>query len=147
MKDNLLEKLMQLFDERLSKPTANKAPHLDRDTASFPENWGALSNIEDNSYYIKPTNKKSKRIFSPEERLKFTKKTYQFLEKLIQLDLIGERTFEMIVNQLLFSDSDYVKLHEAKWIIHHTLESSLTPQQLAFLNLILFDKEDCLVAH
>lgn len=143
MKDTLLEALMRLFDECLSK--RQNAPNQDTSVPKhelFPLNWGELSHIEKNTYFIRPANLQSKRVFSSEEMIKLTKKSYQFLEQLIQLDLIGEHTLELIINQLLFSHSPFVHLDETKWIVQQTLADSLNTNELAFLNLVLYEKEE-----
>lgn len=144
MKHDLLAKLMGLFDEKLS----------DHDDASpspsalvSPINWGELSAIEENTYFARSANLASKRIFSPQERLKLTKKSYQFLEQLIQLDLIGEYSLELIINQLLFSTSAFVHLDETKWTVEQTLSEGLDKTQQAFLDLVLYDKEDQVLQH
>lgn len=147
MKDNLLEKLMQLFDQRLAKRTKSPedAPmNHDEDDASH---WGELNTIEDNTYFVRNAQPHSKRVLCLQERLKFTKKCAKFLEHLLHLNLIGEKTFELILNQLLYSDSEFVSLREAKWVIHHTLSDSLDHHQLAFLDVILYQHEDNLTQH
>lgn len=143
MKDSLLEKLMQLFDQSLSKRLKKpKQDIMNHNEGNHVENWGDLSSIEKNSCFIKGAQSQSKRILCLQERLKFTKKSHQFIEYLMQLDIIGEKTFELIMNQLLFSDSHFISLNEAKWVVHHTLVDSLDEQQLAFLNMILSLPED-----
>jgi uncharacterized protein Smg (DUF494 family) len=144
MKDNLLEKLMQLFDERLSKrtePTQDSTMNHDADL------WGELNSIEKNTYFIRDALPRSKRILCLQERIKFTNKSYKFLEHLIHLNLIGEKTFELIMNQLLFSNSEFVSLNETKWVVHQTLSDSLDEHQLAFLNVILYQHEDKMTQH
>ncbi|MCX7114592.1 MAG: DUF494 family protein [Gammaproteobacteria bacterium] len=142
MKDTLLEKLMQLFDKQLSKNDDHSSTEQLED-----DNWGKLSHIENNTCFLRASYLNSKRVFNTEEKLKFTKKSFQFLEHLIQLEIIGERTLELIINQLLFSESDFVSLEETKWVIHRTLEDSLTKNQLLFFSSILYSKEARMTVH
>lgn len=149
MKDNLLEKLMELFNDSLSKRTA-AAKDTDLDNGNAKENavdWGEISHIENNTYFIKESGKKSNRISCLQEKVKLTARSRKFLAQLNHLNIIGEKTFELILNQLVFSSSEFVTLHETKWVIFKTLENNLTENQLALLNLILYQNEDEVTQH
>ena len=61
--------------------------------------------------------------------------------------IISPEALERIVNQLIFSDSRYVHLQETKWTIRNTLADNLAPEQLAFLDLVLYQREDELGLH
>lgn len=147
MKDNLLEKLMQLFDQRLAKRTKDKNSTMNHDHDQHNTDWSELSTIEDNTFFVRDAQPKSKRVLCLQEQVKFTKKSAKFLEQLRHLNLIGEKTFELIMNQLLFSDSEFISLREAKWVVHHTLADSLDEHQLALLDVILYQHEDNLTQH
>jgi uncharacterized protein Smg (DUF494 family) len=148
MKDNLLEKLMQLFDQRLAKRTKEvQNSTMNHDQAQNNSDWSELSTLEDNTYFVRDAQPKSKRVLCLQERVKFTQKSAKFLEQLLHMNLIGEKTFELIMNQLLFSDSEFISLREAKWVVHHTLADSLDEHQLAFLDVILYHHEDNLTQH
>lgn len=149
MKDNLLEKLMELFNDSLSKRTkAAKSSDLDRNNVKDNAiDWNELSNIENNTYFIRESEKKSNRIPCLQEKIKLTSRSSRFLVQLHHMNIIGEKTFELILNQLVFSNSGFVTLNETKWVIFKTLESSLTENQLALLNLILYQKEDEITQH
>lgn len=142
MKDPLLDALMRLFSDCLSQRRAQK----DEDGTSN-SSFGGLPYLEENTYFIRPAHLQSRRIFNPEELLKLSRRSYQFLEKLIQLDLIGEHSLELIINQLLFSDSSFVELDETKWTVQQTLADGLSQDQRAFLNLVLYDQEDNVLQH
>ena len=108
---------------------------------------GGTNSIEKNTYFIRDAQPRFKRILCLQERIKFTNKSYKFLEHLIHINLIGEKTFELIMNQLLFSNSEFVSLNETKWVVHQTLSDSLDENQLAFLNVILYQHEDKMTQH
>ncbi|OGV26243.1 MAG: hypothetical protein A3F18_06015 [Legionellales bacterium RIFCSPHIGHO2_12_FULL_37_14] len=147
MKDSLLEKLIELFSDRLLKRTeATNNTALNHSKANIA-NWGDLEHIETNTYFIKESQERSNRILCLQEKIKLTSRSRRFLAQLRCIDIIGERTFELILNQLLFSSSEFVTLNETKWIILQTLESSLNENQLALLNLILYQKEDGITQH
>jgi Smg protein len=79
--------------------------------------------------------------------VKLTKASYQFLVRIASLGVFAPELFESIINQLSFSDSRFVLLQETKWTIRSTLASSLDAEQLAFLDLVLYHKEDGLPLH
>ena len=61
--------------------------------------------------------------------------------------MLASDVFELIMNQLIFSESRFVTLQETKWSIRNTLANSLDAEQLAFLDLVLYHKEDQLPLH
>ena len=79
--------------------------------------------------------------------MKFSKASYQFLVRLSSWGVVALDTVETIINQLIFSESHLVSLQETKWTVRNTLASSLDAEQLAFLDLVLYHKEDELLAH
>ena len=146
--DNLMEKLLQLFDKCLSERTEKtKETTSDQSMQIIPRNWGELTNIENSSLFVRQANSHSKRVLNREELLKLSSKSRQFLEQLMQFDIIGEYTIELIINQLLFSESQLVPLQEAKWTVRKTLEENLDDKQIAFIDLILYGNEDEVVCH
>jgi hypothetical protein len=153
MKKSLIEKLMRLFDQKLStlsssaskeNPTHQEHPHED-DPAEIV--WGDIHRLEHNTVFIKDSHPASLRVLCHQERMKLSRQSLKFLQQLIHLDIIGEHTFELIMNQLLFSDSLVVSLQETKWVVNETLASSLDETQQAFLDLILYQQEDRLIPH
>ena len=89
----------------------------------------------------------SMRVFTLEEEHKLTKASHQFLKRLERLGVLSSDVMELIINRLLFSESRFVNLQETKWTIRSTLADSLGADQLAFLDLVLYQKEDGLPLH
>jgi Smg protein len=48
---------------------------------------------------------------------------------------------ELILNRLMFSDVHIIHVSEVKWAVRNTMASSLDAEQLAFLDLVLYQKE------
>lgn len=98
--------------------------------------------LDEQTLFLKETPTQSIRIFTSEECQKLSKASYQFLIRLIQMEVIASETIEIIINQLLFSDSRFVSLQETKSVIRNALMDDLSHHQLAFLDLLLYQKED-----
>ena len=79
--------------------------------------------------------------------MKLTKASYQFLMRVALWGVLAPDVLELIINQLIFSESRFVTLQETKWTIRSTLANSLDAEQLAFLDLVLYHKEDELPLH
>ena len=148
MKDSLFEILMNFFEKTLTQikeanpehdPISASSNHTTDLDALLPSNYG--------SQVLRQRHKESLRIFTPEEQFKFTKSSYQFMVRLMHLELIAPEIIEEIIHQLLFSESPFVTLQEAKWAIRDTLAPRLNQKQLAFLDLVLYQKEDRLPLH
>ena len=97
--------------------------------------------------FIQSSHPKSMRIFTYTEQMKFTKASYQFLMRLLVWKIIHPDTMELIINQLLLSDSRIITLEETKWAVRDTLADSLDAKQLAFLDLVLYQKEEAYPKH
>ena len=151
MKDSLLEMLMDFFEKTLAQiketsPDNNLPTSVLPDAPDFDAHLSP--NKDDNQNQIlRQRRKKSIRVFTAEEQLKFTKASYQFMVRILRFDLIAAESMEEIINQLLLSDSPFVTLEETKWTIRNTLAARLDPKQLAFLDLVLYQKEDRLALH
>jgi len=147
MKDSLFEMLMNFFEKSLSQLIESKTPGNTEST--IPELVETLDTIhvDNKTMVLKPANDSAMRIFILEEQTKFTKASHQFLARMMLWGIIATETMEQIINQLLFSDSRYVTLEETKWTIRNTLAESLDPKQLAFLDLVLYQKEDKFSSH
>lgn len=140
MKDNLFELLLSLFEQSL---TQIHESYESKDSES--ESIAAEEEIqpgEQDLLYIKPPQDQSMRIFMPEEQLKLTKASYQFLMRMKQWSILDNRVFELIMNQLQFSESRIVTVQEVKWTIRSLLATSLNAEQLSFLDLVLYQTED-----
>ncbi len=87
------------------------------------------------------------RVVSPYESVKLTNASQQFLMRVHKMGLIDSEHRELILNRLANSDSRYVGLQETKWMIRKTLAHGLDNEQMAFLDLVLYQKEDGLMTH
>ncbi len=149
MKASLFELLLSLFEKtltQLKEKQETSQVSLLRDTKTS-ESLAADAKAGLEIKIIKEPSKIAMRIFSPDEQMKLTKASYQFLVRLASLGLIPAITMELIMNRLFFSDSRFVSLQETKWTIRSTLAQTLDPIQLAFLELVLYFKEDGLSLH
>lgn len=144
MKDSLFEMLMNFFEKSLSQ--LKESSSSTTISSEEPELLDA-STLESRTLTLKAPQETAMRIFTYDEKMKFTKASYQFLTKLMLWDIIAPETLELIINQLLFSESRFVSLQETKWTIRNTLAENLNASQLAFLDLVLYQKEDKLPLH
>lgn len=149
MKDNLLEMLMYFLENNLlhsQKKNGNTTKSEDSLESESTHSHDEL-NFESETLVIKSPRLNSIRIFTKEEKQRLTKASYQFLMRLIQLDVIAQETLELIINQLIFSESRFVTLYETKYTIRNALAEHIDRKQLALLDLILYHKEDRLPLH
>ena len=144
MKDNLFELLLNLFEQSLSQLQKSNQS-IDPDTLEL--NGEEASDLENQSLYIRTAQLNSTRVFTYDEQMKLTKASYQFLMKMKLLGIIDNDGLELIMNQLQFSESRIVILQETKWAIRNVLSSNLNEEQLAFLDLLLYQSEDELTLH
>lgn len=148
MKDSLFEMLLSLFEKTLaqlkergvteSKGTGDTEKQVETSSSSSK---GAVTEL------IKTAESTSMRVFTYDEQMKLTKASYQFLMRLLSWEIIDPEIMELIMNQLLFSDSRFVTLEETKWTIRNALADGLDAEQLAFLDLVLYQKEDEFTLH
>ncbi|OGV43349.1 MAG: hypothetical protein A3F46_07840 [Legionellales bacterium RIFCSPHIGHO2_12_FULL_42_9] len=143
MKDNLFEILMNFFEKTLTQiKEANPETNSIVSPANTSADLDTVSISNNGNQVLRQRKKNSMRVFTSQEQLKFTKASYQFMVRLMRLELIAAEIIEEIIHQLLFSDSPFVTLQETKWAIRNTLASCLDSKQLAFLDLVLYQKED-----
>ncbi|MFA6302094.1 MAG: DUF494 family protein [Legionella sp.] len=140
MKDNLFEMLLTLFERSLAQIQKSQKSVEDKslDLSTEDENLKA----DENSLPLKSARQASIRICTYEEQMKLTKASYQFLMRLRLWEVIDANTFESVMHQLHISDSRIVTLQETKWTIRNILANTLNETQLAFLDLVLYQKED-----
>ncbi|STX44272.1 Uncharacterized protein conserved in bacteria [Legionella donaldsonii] len=148
MKDSLFEMLMNFFEKSLSQlkeSTTSATPNENEqeDDSDVYE----TSSIESRTVVIKPAQDTAMRVFTADEKMRLTKASYQFITRLMSWGIVESETLEIIINQLLFSESRFVTLQETKWTIRNTLAENLDAAQLAFLDLVLYQKEDELPLH
>ncbi|MGC1182788.1 DUF494 family protein [Legionella sp.] len=142
MKDNLFELLLNLFETSLSQ--LRKSHTADQEIAEVSEEDTAA---EDQLVQIRTQHHHSIRVITHDEQMKLTKASYQFLMRMRLWNVLSWDLFELIMNQLQCSDSPIVTLQETKWAIRNGLSSSLNEEQLAFLDLALYQAEDKLIVH
>lgn len=142
MKDNLFELLLNLFEQSLSQLQEN---HQSVEGIGALEDDGTYA--EDQALYIRTAQQHTTRVLTYDEQMKMTKASYQFLMKMKLCGVIDNDCFELIMNQLLCSESRIITLQETKWTIRTVLSATLSEQQLIFLDLVLYQAEDKLVLH
>lgn len=145
MKDNLFEMLLNLFEKSL---TQLKKSHksADQDSQEFIDDEEMLD-ADEHALYIKSAQHNSTRVLTYDEQMKLTKASYQFLMRMKLWQIIDADVLEVILNQLHNSESRIVTLQETKWTIRNVLENNLNEEQLAFLDLVLYQTEDALAIH
>ncbi len=152
MKDSLFEMLLNLFEKTLAQlkeshvpDNANEAGN-EQQADTYPSTLVAPK-AELQAEFIKSAQGNSMRVFTYDEQMKFTKASYQFMMRMLTWGIIDSNAMELIINQLLFSESRFVTLQETKWVIRNILADNLDPEQLAFLDLVLYQREDELPLH
>jgi uncharacterized protein Smg (DUF494 family) len=136
MNDNLMELLFDLVEKSLAQLKKNFMP----DNTEQQDNKVDVTSLEEYKYPIKHKNKV--RIVTYQEQMKLTKLSYQFLLRMQALGIITEDAFENILDLLQSSHSRIVHLDETKWAIQKVLAQSLDDNQQAFLDLLLYHKEN-----
>ncbi|MCX7116901.1 MAG: DUF494 family protein [Legionellales bacterium] len=142
MKDNLFEMLLNLFEKTLTQ--------LKEQHSSSKHEQSKLGDVQlepADLAFMKQASRRSIRVFTHHEQMKLTKASYQFIMRVASWGILATEVMELILDKLLFSESRFVTLQETKWTIRNTLASSLEPEQLAFLDLVLYHKEDELSLH
>jgi uncharacterized protein Smg (DUF494 family) len=139
MKDNFFELLYHLFEQTLSQIQEEQTV-IKQEKPYLPENHLlTLAEI--------PPESKAIRILSDMERLKLSKSSYQFLMRLKAWGILNEQSFELLLDKLHYTNSHIVTLQEIKWMTRELLVEHLTPLQLSFLDLVLYQTEDGYLAH
>lgn len=144
MKYRLIEMLMNLFEKSLNQLKESQI------ALQQEKPLEELEDFEDSmpkAVVLKSPHEHSIRIFTYEEQIKLTKASYQFLMRLTKLGIIAPEAMEMTINHLMLSESRLVSLVETKWTLRNILSEGLDHNQLAFLDLVLYQKEDNLTSH
>ncbi|KTD57973.1 hypothetical protein Lsai_1495 [Legionella sainthelensi] len=144
MKDNLFEMLLSLFETSL---TQLQKSHKTADQDAIESNDDESLTSEEQMVHLKAQQHTSTRVFTYDEQIKLTKASYQFIVRMKLWNVLNAESFEVIMNQLQFSESRIVTLQETKWTIRNALANSLDEEQLAFLDLVLYQSEDELTLH
>ncbi|MCC5792318.1 MAG: DUF494 family protein [Legionellaceae bacterium] len=143
MKNSLIEMLMNFFEKSLSQL---KASQLEQNLASEAKRLSEESSTPKAMVY-RAASEKAMRIFTYEEQMKLTKASYQFIIRLSKLGIIAPEAMEIIIHHLMLSESRLISLNETKWTLRDILGEGLDANQLAFLDLLLYQKEDKLTRH
>ncbi len=157
MKETLFEMLLNFFETTLHRLKEVASPEDDHSPAS-PESKEAASikqlfkqeKISKEVFHlliIKEASQNATRVFSYEEQMKLSKSSYQFLMQLSTWGVVSREVLELIINRLMLSESYVVSLNETKWSIRSLLADKLPYDQLAYLDLVLYHKEDAIVKH
>lgn len=159
MKESLFEMLITLFEttllrlKEITEPEENRLPATP-ESISAREKKASLATwnekVAKGSFHmlvVKEANPEAVRVFTPEEQRKLTKASYQFLMRLNSWSIISREFMELVINQLLTSDSPLVSLQETKWTIRRLLADKLPKNQLLYLDLVLYHQEDAIVRH
>lgn len=146
MKDSLFEMLLNLFEKTLTQ-LKEKHQSLSATDDATASNASASDKTDLAFEFVKPAQMNSMRVFTADEQMKLTKASYQFLMRMSAWGIIAPEALELVLNRLLLSDSRFVALQETKWTIRNTLAENLDAEQLAFLDLVLYQKEDALPVH
>lgn len=157
MKETLFEMLLTLFETTLHRLTEVGSRDHQHKPAAHDEIKSETAHpvvrdekIPHGAYqvlFLKEAGADSMRIFTPDEQMKLSKASYQFLTRLNSWGIISRDVMELIIHRLLLSDSHIVSLQETKWIIRSLLGENLSFNQLAYLDLVLYHKEDAIVRH
>jgi uncharacterized protein Smg (DUF494 family) len=151
MKDSsLFDLLLDLFERTITQlkeryPQVKELPETVDASEGVPKNAelfvipGKKSAIH--MALMQSASDKSFRVFTTDERVRLTKVSYQFLQRLLSWGVVSSDMMELILNRLMFSDSHLISLSEVKWTVRNTLAATLDDEQLAFLDLVLYDKE------
>lgn len=156
MKDSLFDLLLTLFENTVAQlkkyhePEQVVTEELSHPVSSEPVSMASSSGsrvVAVKIEHIQSRQPDSIRVFTQHEQLKLTKASQQCLVRMVSWGVLTPDLFELILNRLVFSDSRFVGVDETKWVIHKSLSSELTPEQLSFLELILDHRDDHLAVH
>lgn len=136
MNDNLFELLLNLFETSLAQLQKN---HRSAEESAQEDE---LDHPDDQSLYIRSAQQTSTRVLTYDEQMKLTKASYQFLMRMKLCGVVNDDYFELVMNQFQNSDSRIITLQETKWTIRTILASTFNEEQLAFLDLVLYQSED-----
>lgn len=149
MKDSLFEMLISLFEQTLTE-IKEKSTLLEQESLNELDDDDSVAELiaeEMVSEFVQAPKASSMRVFALHEQMKLTKASYQCLMRLLIWDILQIDTLEQVVEQLMLSDSQMITLEETKWAVHQVLSETLDTNQLTFLDLVLYQKEDNYTRH
>ena len=137
MKENIFEILLRLFEKtiiHLKNGVEQTTPKLEKPNADMLKD-------PTTSLIIKKPRPDSIRVYSREETLKLTKASFQFLVRLSEWGVVSREIIELVLHQLSLSKESVIGLDDLKWTIRKSLANVIDLEQLAFLDLVLYQKE------
>jgi uncharacterized protein Smg (DUF494 family) len=152
MKDSLFELLLDLFEKTITQLQERYPLAIPSEPEVEASSVGLVAPVIGQKAtlqmaLIQSASQGSFRVLSPDERMRLTKSSYQLLERMSSWGIVSSDVMELILNRLMFSDSRFIQLQETKWTIRSTLAPTLDSEQLAFLDLVLYQKENGLAIH
>jgi uncharacterized protein Smg (DUF494 family) len=147
MKDSLFDLLLDLFERTIAQLKESYPQATTDDTSDAKQNDasdllvipGKKATVQ--MAMVQTASEKSFRVFTTDERMRLTKASYQLLHRLTTWGVVPADAMELILNRLMFSDVHIIHLSEVKWAVRNTMATSLDAEQLAFLDLVLYQKE------
>lgn len=148
MKDSLLEILMNFFEKTLTQIKETNQEVKSTDPLISADAETNDKELIESHLFLQRQAKTSQRVFTPIEQFKLTKASYQYLVRIMRLDIIAPETMEEILHQLLISESPFVTVLETKWAIRAVLASRITdPKEAAFIDMLLASKDEASLPH
>jgi len=152
MKDSLFELLLDLFEKTIMQLKERYPVVVEKNTQSqdnvVVEHSGEVETISSpdkkttvHVALVQSASPDAFRVITSYERTKLSKASYQFLQQLLLWEVVSADLMELILNRLMFSEALVVELEETKWTVRNTLATTLDEKQLAFLDLVLYQKE------
>jgi Smg protein len=144
MKDSLFDLLLDLFEKTIAQLKERYPSLLENERDNANESQVVSSSDKKTTLHVamlRSAGESAFRVFTPDERMRLTKASYQLLQRLNAWDIVKPDMMELILNRLMFSESRFIQLHETKWVVRSTLATLLDTEQLAFLDLVLYQKE------
>lgn len=153
MKESLFEMLLTLFETtllRIKEVSDAQLPRIPTNESNPDQLILDDHPLARDSFHlrvIRPASPDSIRVFIQAEQMKLTKSSQQFLMRLHTWGIMSREFVELVITRLLLSHSPIVSLQETKWTIRSLLSDQLSFEQLAYLDLVLYHKEDAIVRH
>jgi len=136
MKIELFNDLLLLFKQQFAGFDNNQPP------TPLMEDIDQSEEKDNTVIVVQDANPNSTRVFTAEERIRFTKASHQFLVRLNKMGIFSVDYVERIINHLLLFGPKVISLAETKWHVRDFIRDDLNQHQLAFLDLVLYQKED-----
>lgn len=146
MKDSLFDLLLDLFEKTIAQLKEQYPQASSEETSDGSNDSPEMFVIPSKKATIQMALVKSAsefgfRVFTTDERMRLTKASYQLLHRLAAWGVVPADMIELVLNRLMFSDSHIIQLNEVKWTVRNTMAATLDAEQLAFLDLVLYQKE------